>query len=150
MKTYLDLAQHILDNGVDKKDRTGTGTRSVFGAQIRYDLSKGFPLFTTKRIPFRLVTSELLWFIKGDTNIKYLLEHNNKIWNEWAFLNYIESNEYQGQLDKDFGVKAANDADYQALVDEEMAEFEQLILTDESFAEKYGDLGRVYGAQWRS
>lgn len=82
---YLDLLQHILENGVTKEDRTGTGTYSVFGYQMRFDLSKGFPLLTTKRVPFKLVASELLWFIKGDTNIRYLLQHNNHIWDEWAF-----------------------------------------------------------------
>lgn len=79
-KTYLNFLQHILDNGVKKEDRTGTGTISVFGYQMRYDLTKGFPLFTTKRVPFKLVASELLWFIKGDTNIRYLLQNNNHIW----------------------------------------------------------------------
>lgn len=71
----------------EKEDRTGTGTYSVFGYQMRFDLSKGFPLLTTKRVPFKLVASELLWFIKGDTNIRYLLQHNNHIWDEWAFKN---------------------------------------------------------------
>ena len=78
--TYLNLLQYILDNGTDKSDRTGTGTRSVFGYQMRFNLQEGFPLLTTKRIPFKLVASELLWFIKGDTNIRYLLQNNNHIW----------------------------------------------------------------------
>jgi thymidylate synthase len=84
-QTYLNFLQYILDNGVKKEDRTGTGTISVFGYQMRFDLSKGFPLFTTKRTPFRLIASELLWFIKGDTNIRYLLKNNNHIWDEWAY-----------------------------------------------------------------
>lgn len=78
--TYLNLLQHILENGTDKSDRTGTGTRSVFGYQMRFNLQEGFPLLTTKRVPFKLVASELLWFIKGDTNIRYLLQNNNHIW----------------------------------------------------------------------
>ena len=78
-KQYLDLLQHILDNGQDKSDRTGVGTRSVFGYQMRFDLSEGFPLLTTKKVPFGLIKSELLWFLKGDTNIRYLLENNNHI-----------------------------------------------------------------------
>lgn len=79
-RTYLELLQYILDNGTDKSDRTGTGTRSVFGYQMRFNLQEGFPLLTTKRVPFKLVASELLWFIKGDTNIRYLLQNNNHIW----------------------------------------------------------------------
>jgi thymidylate synthase len=84
MKAYLDLLQHVLDNGVDRGDRTGTGTRSVFGHQVRYDLRESFPLLTTKKLHLRSIIHELLWFISGDTNIKYLKDNNVKIWDEWA------------------------------------------------------------------
>lgn len=147
---YLDLLRHILENGVKKEDRTGTGTISVFGYQMRFDLSKGFPLLTTKRVPFKLVASELLWFIKGDTNIRYLLQNNNTIWNEWAFEKWIKSDDYVGPDMTNFGLRAASDEDFAKVLQEQMNIFTEKILNDDDFAIKYGDLGPVYGKQWRS
>ena len=109
MDQYLQLCQHILDTGVDKEDRTGTGTRSVFGYQMRFDLQQGFPLLTTKRTHFKLIRSELLWFLKGDTNVKTLIADKNYIWNEWAFDKWIKSDEYDGPDMTDFGLRAAKD-----------------------------------------
>ncbi len=149
-QVYLDLCKYVLENGIKKEDRTGTGTYSMFGYQMRFDLSEGFPLLTTKRVPFRLIASELLWFIKGNTNIRYLLEHNNNIWNEWAFENWIKSAEYKGPDMKNFGIKSQQDEQFANVYHQEMEQFKQRILHDDAFANKYGDLGPVYGKQWRN
>lgn len=148
-QTYLDYLQFILDNGVKKGDRTGTGTLSVFGYQMRFDLSKGFPLFTTRRTSFRLIASELLWFIKGDTNIRYLLQHKNPIWNEWAFKKWVESDEYKGPNMTDFGIRCLVDEDFNKVYEAEMEAFCERVLEDDAFSAKYGELGNVYGKQWR-
>lgn len=150
MEQYLQLCRHILSTGTKKEDRTGTGTISVFGYQMRFDLNQGFPLMTTKRIPFRLVASELLWFIRGDTNIKYLLENNNNIWNEWAFKKWVESSDYNGPDMTNFGLRSLQDEAFAKLYEEQMEIFKNKILTDDEFARKYGELGDVYGKQWRN
>lgn len=129
MKQYLTLLQHILDNGVKKEDRTGTGTLSVFGYQTRYDLAEGFPLLTTKKVHLKSIIHELLWFIAGDTNIKYLVDNKVRIWNEWPYRNYTKTPAYQGETLKEFVAKVKEDA---------------------VFAKEYGELGPVYGRQWRS
>lgn len=148
-QAYLDLARHIINHGIKKEDRTGTGTISVFGYQMRFDLAKGFPLLTTKRVPFGLIKSELLWFIKGDTNIRYLLQHNNHIWDEWAFARYVQSSDYHGPDMTDFGRRTLNDPSFQLLYQEELHRFCENIVNDEAFASKHGTLGNVYGSQWR-
>jgi len=145
-KQYTDLLQDILDNGATKSDRTGTGTISIFGRQIRHKMSDGFPLITTKRIPFRLVVTELLWFLRGDTNIKYLVDNNCHIWDGDAYKNFQKS--YVG---KDGNVilppdDCIND-DGELLTQEE---FINKIKTDDEFARTWGDLGPVYGKQWRA
>lgn len=128
MRQYLDLCRHILENGIKKEDRTGTGTISVFGVQTRYNLEEGFPLLTTKKMFHKAIVHELLWFIKGDTNIKYLVDNGVRIWNEWPYDNFKKSPEFNN---------------------ESLEEFVELIKNDEEFAEKFGDLGPVYGKQWR-
>lgn len=149
-QAYLDLCKYVLENGTKKEDRTGTGTVSVFGYQMRFDLQKGFPLLTTKKVPFRLIASELLWFLKGDTNIRYLLQHNNNIWNEWAFKNWVESEAYDGPDMTDFGRRSLQDDSFRKTYETQMERFKQQILTDDSFSERFGHLGDVYGKQWRN
>ncbi|MCE5089683.1 thymidylate synthase [Staphylococcus devriesei] len=146
---YHSLCKEILELGRQRDDRTHTGTISKFGHQLRFDLSKGFPLLTTKKVSFKLIATELLWFIKGDTNIQYLLKYNNNIWNEWAFEKYIQSNDYKGPDMNNFGHRALQDKAFNELYKEEMKKFKQQILNDDKFAKKYGDLGNVYGKQWR-
>ena len=123
------MCRYILEHGEDRPDRTGTGTRSVFGYQTRYDLREGFPLLTTKKMYLRPIAEELLWFIKGDTNIKYLVDRNVKIWNEWAYEEFKKSGEVNGET---------------------LEEFVEKIKNDDDFAKKHGNLGPVYGAQWRN
>ncbi|ARF68838.1 thymidylate synthase [Paenibacillus larvae subsp. pulvifaciens] len=149
-QAYLELCRHVLEHGEIKEDRTGTGTVSLFGYQMRFNLQEGFPLLTTKRIPFRLIVSELLWFIKGDTNIRYLLEHNNHIWDEWAFKHYVESSSYQGPDMTDFGLRSQRDEAFLIQYEEQMNKFTERILKDPQFALEFGDLGNVYGKQWRA
>ena len=146
---YLDLIRYVLTNGHQKGDRTGTGTKSVFGYQMRFDLSKGFPILTTKKVPFGLIKSELLWFLRGDTNIRFLLQHKNHIWDEWAFKKWVESAEYQGPDMTDFGHRWLKDPEFKQVYLQEKKAFCQRILEDDDFAQKYGDLGLVYGSQWR-
>lgn len=129
MKQYLDMCRYILEHGEDRPDRTGTGTRSVFGYQTRYDLREGFPLLTTKKMYLRPIAEELLWFIKGDTNIKYLVDRNVKIWNEWPYEDFKKSEDFNGET---------------------LEEFVEKIKNDDDFAKKHGNLGPVYGAQWRN
>lgn len=129
MKQYHDLVEHVFKEGHQKEDRTNTGTISTFGYQMRFDLKKGFPLLTTKKVFYKAIIYELLWFIKGDTNIKYLVDHGVKIWNEWPYENYKKHSSYQG---------------------ESLGAFVEKIKTDSNFAKEFGDLGPVYGAQWRN
>ena len=105
MKQYLDLCQHVLDHGNHKDDRTHTGTTSVFGYQSRYDLSDGFPLVTTKKVHLKSIIHELLWFIKGDTNIKYLVDHDVRIWNDWPYEAFKKSTDYRGETIEAFALK---------------------------------------------
>ncbi|WP_049370400.1 thymidylate synthase [Staphylococcus epidermidis] len=148
-EAYHGLCEEILEIGNRRDDRTHTGTISKFGHQLRFDSTKGFPLLTTKKVSFKLVATELLWFIKGDTNIQYLLKYNNNIWNEWAFENYVQSDDYHGPDMTDFGHRSQQDPEFNEQYKEEMKKFKERILNDDAFAKKYGNLGNVYGKQWR-
>ncbi|MCM3637555.1 thymidylate synthase [Sporosarcina luteola] len=150
MKQYLELCSHILEKGTVKEDRTGTGTISVFGYQMRFDLQEGFPLMTTKKTAFRLIASELLWFLKGDTTLRTLINDRNPIWDEWGFEKWVESSEYEGPDMADFGRRSLRDEEFANTYKMEMAAYKKRILEDDEFAAKYGDLGPIYGKQWRS
>lgn len=138
MQQYLDLLEHIFDQGNHKGDRTGTGTISVFGYQMRIPLEEHFPLLTTKKVYLKGIIHELLWFLRGDTNIRYLVQNGVKIWNEWPYQAYLRANGLEKQYPK-----------YSDAWKEKMKEFVQQIAEDETFAEKWGELGPVYGRQWR-
>ncbi len=155
-KQYQKLLQDIIDNGVEKKDRTGTGTISVFGRQIRHKMSEGFPLLTTKKMAWKTMVTELIWFLRGDTNIKYLVDNGCHIWDGDAYKNYSKTIEdvidgykcgdimgMQPHIEKWF----SNPDDLEPLTQEE---FIDKIKTDDEFAKKWGELGPVYGEQWRS
>ena len=137
MKQYLELLRDIQENGVTKTDRTGTGTISVFGKQTRYDLAVGFPAVTTKKLYFNSVVHELLWFLQGTGNIEYLAQHKVHIWDAWPYKAYLEKN--------NIPVPDSNSAEWKA----GLKQFISTIASDQSFAEKWGDLGPVYGVQWR-
>jgi thymidylate synthase len=128
MRQYHELMERVLREGSDKSDRTGTGTRSVFGHQMRFDLAEGFPMITTKKLHLKSILHELIWFISGDTNIRYLCQNGVRIWDDWPFATYSKSADYDGIDIKEFAARIASDAD---------------------FAAKWGDLGPVYGFQWR-
>jgi thymidylate synthase len=147
-KKYIALLQDILDNGVEKKDRTGTGTLSVFGRQIRHKMSDGFPLLTTKKMYFKGIVTELLWFLRGDTSIKYLLENDCNIWTGDAFRNYWGCNKIQSNPKWLKPVTYSNGNVGAELYNIE--EFINKIKTDDEFAKKWGELGPVYGAGWRN
>ncbi|MBT5797259.1 MAG: thymidylate synthase [Porticoccaceae bacterium] len=138
MKPYLDLMRHIRDHGIKKEDRTGTGTVSIFGHQMRFDLAAGFPLVTSKKVHLKSIIHELLWFIRGDTNIRYLVNNGVGIWNDWPYQSWLR--ETGG--DKDLIMYSPEWTAQKRL-------FIERIKTDTDFADKYGDLGPVYGKQWR-
>jgi thymidylate synthase len=131
-KKYQELLQDILDNGVTKSDRTGTGTISVFGRQIRHKMSEGFPLLTTKKMAWKTMVTELLWFLRGDTNIKFLVDNNCHIWDGDTFKNFMNTSEGDPDL----------------IWNQE--QFINKIKTDDEFARQWGELGPIYGAQWRN
>ncbi|GAB4380333.1 MAG: thymidylate synthase [Salibacteraceae bacterium] len=139
MRQYHELPKHILEHGNNRQDRTGVGTRSVFGYQMRFDLGQGFPLVTTKKVHIKSIIHELLWFVRGDTNLQYLVKNGVNIWNEWPYQNWLRQT---GQ--------AADYPKYSAAWKDKMKEFVERVKVDDEFAKKWGDLGPVYGKQWRN
>ena len=149
-KQYQELLQDILDNGVEKKDRTGTGTKSIFGYTIRHNMSEGFPVLTTKKMAWKTMVTELLWFLRGDTNIKFLVDNNCHIWDGDCFANYLKTRDRFSNKDnvkEDVVINGMNGSSNRAYTQEE---FINKIKTDDEFAKKWGDLGPVYGKQWRN
>jgi thymidylate synthase len=142
-KQYQELLQTILDYGVEKKDRTGTGTKSIFGYTIRHKMSDGFPLLTTKKMAFKTMATELLWFLRGDTNIKYLVDNNCHIWDGDAYKNYCKA---YPDAEKTFQYEGS-DIEVRKMTQEE---FINEIKTDDEFAKKWGELGKIYGHGWRN
>ena len=138
MKQYLDLLKLVKETGIKKEDRTGTGTISIFGHQMRFNLQEGFPLMTTKKVNLDSIIHELLWFIRGDTNIRYLVQNGVNIWNDWPFQSWLNET---GQADQ-FPMHSKE-------WKEMMKTFVETVIADEGFASQYGDLGPVYGKQWR-
>ncbi len=138
MQQYLDLLRAIKARGTRRGDRTGTGTIDLFGYQMRMDLSDGFPLLTTKKININLIIHELLWFLAGDTNIKYLVDHGVNIWNEWPYKAYLQAH--------NLPVPDTKSTEWK----EGLSHFVERIKKDDEFAHKWGNLGPVYGSQWRA
>jgi thymidylate synthase len=143
-KQYTDLLQDILDNGVTKQDRTGTGTLSVFGRQIRHKMSDGFPLLTTKKMAFKSIVTELLWFLRGDTNIKYLVDNGCHIWDGDTYKNYTQTKVIKTENGE---THISPPGHYNGITQEE---FINRIKTDDEFAKKWGELGPIYGRMWRA
>jgi len=152
-KTYQDLLQDILDNGVTKQDRTGTGTISVFGRQIRHNMKDGFPLLTTKKMPWKSIVTELLWFLRGDTNIKYLVDNNCHIWDGDAHKNYsrfIESDANQNNKLEIVKIPESKEIFIKTIKCDDEIVRKMGRRYCENFAKQWGELGPIYGKQWRS
>ena len=151
-KQYQDLLKSILDYGVEKKDRTGTGTKSIFGYTIRHKMSDGFPLLTTKKMAWKTMVTELLWFLRGDTNIKFLVDNGCHIWDGDAYKNYCKNFEnIVGDEFKNLGIENSINLDWvKSTPPLTQEEFINQIKTDDEFAKKWGELGPLYGKQWRS
>jgi thymidylate synthase len=135
---YLNLLEKIMKDGETKTDRTGTGTKSIFGYQMRFNLEEGFPLLTTKKVPIKSIIHELIWFLRGDSNLKYLTDNNVHIWDEWPYKAYLKKN--------NMPIPEINGEEWKS----GMAAFVEKVKTDEVFAKEYGNLGPIYGYQWRS
>jgi len=137
-ESYLELLEHLIKNGNIKTDSTGTGTKSVLGYQMRFNLEDGFPLLTTKKVPIKMIIHELIWFLRGDTNLKYLAENNVHIWDEWPYKAYLKKNNLH--------IPSSDSEEWKTGI----KDFIEKIKNDEIFAKENGNLGPIYGYQWRN
>ena len=149
-RQYTELLQDILNNGIKRQDRTGTGTISVFGRQIRHKMSEGFPLVTTKKMAFKTMVTELLWFLRGDTNIKYLVDNGCHIWDGDCYANYLKKRTTANKDNVREPVTLKNGITGQRSRPFTQEEFIKRIKTDNEFAKRWGSLGKIYGHGWRN
>lgn len=147
---YKKLLTYVLNHGTEREDRTGTGTIAIFGYLSEVDISEYFPIITLKKTGYKNAFTEMLWILKGDTTLRYLLQNNNNIWNEWGFKKWVESTSYKGPDMTDFGHRCLQDEDFNQLYQEQLKYYKESVLVDDGFNQTFGDLGPIYGKQWRN
>lgn len=147
---YKKLLEYVLTNGTEREDRTGTGTIAVFGYLSQIDISESFPIISSKKTGYKGAFTEMLWILRGYTTLRYLLQNNNHIWDEWGFNKWVNSSHYDGPDMTDFGHKRATDEAFNLVYMQQLKRYQDLVLNDNAFNNAFGDLGPIYGKQWRS